>query len=126
MEAVRKRDREKESDRRYIKRESVGNRWRQCKRERRERGDIEVGAGKIESKGKERGRDGWKQLDRELKRERREKEIYKERQGGGGNRWWACEREREGERGDREREMEERNRKGEREKKEDRQTHRHT
>ena len=52
-------------------------------------------------------------MDRERKRERREKEIYKERQGG--NRWWACERDREGERGDREREMEERNRKGERE-----------
>ena len=46
----------------------------------------------------------WKQVDRERKREMREKEIYKERQrGGGGNRWWACKREREGERGDRER-----------------------
>ena len=40
-------------------------------------------------------------MDRERKREMREKEIYKERQGG--NRWWACEREREGEIGDRER-----------------------
>ena len=43
------------------------------KREKRERGDREVGTGKIDRKEKERER--WKQLDRELKRERREKEI---------------------------------------------------
>ena len=61
-------------------------------------------------------------MDRERKRERREKEIYKERQGG--NRWWACEKEREGEREEIEREMEDIFRKGERE--EDRKTHRHT
>ena len=43
-------------------------------------------------------------MDRERKREMRVKEIYKEKQrGGGGNRWWACKREREVERGDRER-----------------------
>ena len=49
----RKRDREKESDRRYIKRERVGNRWRQCERERRERGNREVGKGKIVRKERE-------------------------------------------------------------------------
>ena len=38
----------------------------------------------------------------ERKRERRDKEIYKERQGGD-SRWWAYEREREGERGDKQR-----------------------
>ena len=33
---------------------------------------------------KEREGESWKQVDRERKRERREKKIYKERQGGGG------------------------------------------
>ena len=47
MEAVRKRgdrevgkgkiEREKERDKRYIKRERVGNRWRQCEREETEK-----------------------------------------------------------------------------------------
>ena len=46
MVRERKRGREKERDRRYTKRERVGTRWRQCKRERRERGDREVGKGK--------------------------------------------------------------------------------
>ena len=75
--------------------------------------------GKIERKKREG--ESWKQVDRERKRERREKKIYKERQGGGGgNRWWVCERDREGERGDRERI--EREREGERKRK----TERHT
>ena len=90
MVRKRKRDREKESDRRYIKRERVGNRqrlrigrhgrhlgdgklfehrWRQCERERKERGDRKVGKGKIE-RGKRRSV-RWKQVDRERKREMR-------------------------------------------------------
>ena len=37
MVRERKRDREKERDKRYIKRERVGNRWRQCEREETEK-----------------------------------------------------------------------------------------
>ena len=44
------------------------------KREKRERGDREVGKGKIE-RGKKR-RERWKQVDRERKRERGERRRY--------------------------------------------------
>ena len=89
MVRERKRNREKERDRRYIKRERVGNRWRlrvgrhgrhlgdgklfehrwrQCERERRERGDRKVGKGKIEREEREGERDGNRWLESERER----------------------------------------------------------
>ena len=47
------------------KERGVGNRWRQCKRERRERGNREVGKGKIVRKERGGERERWKQVDRE-------------------------------------------------------------
>ena len=104
----------------YIYKEREGwNRWRQCKKERRERGDREVGKGKIEREEREGEKDGNRWIESE--RERGERRRYIKRDRGVIDGGHAKEIEKETE--EIERETEERNRKGEIEK---RKTERHT
>ena len=72
-------------------------------KERGERGNREVVKGKIERKKRERERVGNRWIESEKEREERRRYIKRDKGGGGSNRWWACERDREGERGDRDR-----------------------